>query len=136
MSPAASRSQTATRSSKASPRVSAALLPTTRYDETVVPDLIYLRSMYGSNVKGAFDVLGVIREKYASLGWEAGVLGYPVSDEHDIAGGRRSDFQHGSITWTAATNDGGTFCGAEVAPDGADAMRHWRWIVDSLGSLN
>ena len=38
--------------------------------------------------------------------------------------------------WTAATHDGGTFCGAEVAPDGADAMRHWRWIVDSLGSLN
>ena len=38
--------------------------------------------------------------------------------------------------WTATTHDGGTFCGAEVAPDGADAMRHWRWIVDSLGSLN
>ncbi|TMF04314.1 MAG: endo-1,4-beta-xylanase [Chloroflexi bacterium] len=44
--------------------VSAALLPTTRYDETVVPDLIYLRSMYGSNVKGAFDVLGVDARGY------------------------------------------------------------------------
>jgi polysaccharide biosynthesis protein PslG len=39
--------------------VSAALAPTTRYDETSVPDLTYLRSMYGANVKGAFDVLGV-----------------------------------------------------------------------------
>lgn len=39
--------------------VSAALAPTTRYDETSVPDLIYLRSMYGANAKGAFDVLGM-----------------------------------------------------------------------------
>jgi DNA-binding response OmpR family regulator len=38
--------------------------------------------------------------------------------------------------WTAASEDGGTVCGAEVSPEGADAMRHWRWIVDSLGSLN
>ena len=38
--------------------------------------------------------------------------------------------------WTAASRDGGTLCGAEVSPDGPDAMRHWRWIVDSLGSLN
>jgi polysaccharide biosynthesis protein PslG len=39
--------------------ISAALAPTTRYDETSVPDMIYLRSMYGANAKGAFDVLGV-----------------------------------------------------------------------------
>lgn len=39
--------------------VSAALAPTTRYDETSVPDLIYLRSLYGATVKGFFDVLGV-----------------------------------------------------------------------------
>jgi polysaccharide biosynthesis protein PslG len=39
--------------------VSAALAPTTRYDETSVPDLLYLRSMYGANAKGSFDVLGV-----------------------------------------------------------------------------
>jgi hypothetical protein len=39
--------------------VSAGLAPTTLYDETSVPDLIYLRSMYGANVKGAFDVMGV-----------------------------------------------------------------------------
>jgi hypothetical protein len=39
--------------------VSAGLAPTTRYDDTSVPDLVYLRSMYGANVKGAFDVLGV-----------------------------------------------------------------------------
>ena len=39
------------------------------------------------------------------LGWEAGALGYPVSDEYDAPGGKRSDFQHGSITWSAATNE-------------------------------
>ena len=38
--------------------------------------------------------------------------------------------------WTAQTHDGGTWCGVEVLSEGADAMRHWRWIVDSLGSLN
>jgi uncharacterized protein with LGFP repeats len=37
-------------------------------------------------------------------GWESGALGYPVSDEYDVAGGRKSDFEHGSITWDAATN--------------------------------
>lgn len=44
--------------------VSAALLPTTRYDETVVPDLVYLRSMYGANARGGFDVLGVDARGY------------------------------------------------------------------------
>jgi len=38
--------------------------------------------------------------------------------------------------WTTPSHDGGMVCGAEVVPEGADAMRHWRWIVDSLGSLN
>jgi hypothetical protein len=39
--------------------ISAGLAATTRYDETSVPDLIYLRNMYGANAKDAFDVMGV-----------------------------------------------------------------------------
>lgn len=61
-------------------------------------------SIYWTPNTGAHEVLGVIRDKYASVGWEAGALGYPVSDEYAIAGGRKSDFQHGAISWNAATN--------------------------------
>jgi hypothetical protein len=62
-------------------------------------------SIYWTQATGAHEVLGVIRDAYASTGWEAGALGYPVSGEYDVAGGRRSDFQHGSITWSRATNE-------------------------------
>ncbi|HUS33225.1 MAG TPA: C39 family peptidase [Kofleriaceae bacterium] len=61
-------------------------------------------SIYWSPFTGAFEVHGAIRDKYMETGWEAGPLGYPVSDEHDVAGGRRSDFEHGAITWDAATH--------------------------------
>ena len=61
-------------------------------------------SIYWTEATGAFEVHGLIRDAWAALGWEAGALGYPVSNEYAIAGGRRSDFQHGSITWSQATN--------------------------------
>jgi uncharacterized protein with LGFP repeats len=41
--------------------------------------------------------------RYLTLGGQAGRLGYPVSDEYGVAGGRRSDFQHGSIVWHIAS---------------------------------
>jgi LGFP repeat len=61
-------------------------------------------SIYWSPEAGAHEVLGVIRDKYKEVGWEAGALGYPVSGEYDVPGGRKSDFQHGAITWKASTN--------------------------------
>jgi hypothetical protein len=60
-------------------------------------------SIYWSPATGAHEVHGRIRDKWQELGWEAGALGYPVSDEHDVAGGRQSDFQRGSILWNAQT---------------------------------
>jgi len=33
------------------------------------------------------------------MGWELSSLGYPTSDEYAVPGGRRSNFQHGSITY-------------------------------------
>ncbi|WP_432502355.1 N-acetylmuramoyl-L-alanine amidase [Kineococcus arenarius] len=59
-------------------------------------------SIYFSPRTGAHVVFGAIRDKWASLGWETGRLGYPRSDEYDVAGGRRSDFTSGSITWRAS----------------------------------
>jgi hypothetical protein len=79
-------------------------------DERVTPDRIgrynvFERgSIYWTQATGAHEVLGVIRDKYAEAGWEAGALGYPVTGEYDVPGGRKSDFQHGSITWSATTN--------------------------------
>lgn len=60
-------------------------------------------SIYWSEATGAHEVLGAIRDRWAAEGWEAGALGYPTSGEYDVPGGRRSDFQRGTITWTAAT---------------------------------
>ena len=61
-------------------------------------------SIYWTPSTGGHEVHGAIRVKWAQLGWERGPLGYPTSDEYTIAGGRRSDFQHGSISWNSATN--------------------------------
>jgi hypothetical protein len=61
-------------------------------------------SIYWTSTTGAHEVLGRIRDAWKAEGWEAGRLGYPTSGEYAVAGGRRSDFQHGSITWTSATD--------------------------------
>ncbi len=59
-------------------------------------------SIYWTATTGAHEVKGAIRTRWAALGWEQGRLGYPTSNEYPVTGGRRSDFQRGSITWTAA----------------------------------
>jgi len=59
-------------------------------------------SIYWTPGTGAHEIRGAIHAAWAQLGFETSYLGYPVSDEHDDSGGRRSDFQNGSIFWTAA----------------------------------
>jgi hypothetical protein len=61
-------------------------------------------SIFWSPATAAHEVHGRIRDRYAMLGYEASQLGYPTSDEYAITGGRTSDFQHGSITWTAQSD--------------------------------
>jgi hypothetical protein len=60
-------------------------------------------SVYWSQATGAHDVRGAIRAHWASLGWERGRLGYPVSGEYAAPGGQRSDFQGGSVFWDRRT---------------------------------
>ncbi|MFE2867021.1 FG-GAP-like repeat-containing protein [Embleya sp. NPDC059259] len=60
-------------------------------------------SIYWSPYTGAWAVNGGIRTRWSELGWEQGPLGYPNSDEFDVAGGRRSSFQNGYIRWNEAT---------------------------------
>ena len=60
-------------------------------------------SIYWTASTGAHELHGSIRAKWAQLGWERSLLGYPTSDEFAVPKGRRSNFRHGSITYIAAT---------------------------------
>lgn len=60
-------------------------------------------SIYWTPATGAHEVRGAIRDAWAAMGWEGSRLGYPVSDEYAVPGGRRTDFQGGSLIWTPAT---------------------------------
>ena len=63
-------------------------------------------SIYWSPASGAHEVHGLIRDRWASLGWERSFLGYPLTDETMTPDriGRYNHFQGGSIYWTPATN--------------------------------
>lgn len=81
--------------------------PTT--DERTTPDGIgrYNHfeegSIYWTPSTGAHAVHGAIHSKWSDLGWENSELGYPISDEYEVAGGRQSDFEGGSLRWDAST---------------------------------
>ena len=76
---------------------------------TVCPDgKGYYRHFQGGSIywhayTGAHEVHGLIRQKWANLGWEKSFLGYPTSDEtvgrDNDGAGRFSHFQGGSIYW-------------------------------------
>ncbi|WP_448615673.1 LGFP repeat-containing protein [Modestobacter sp. URMC 112] len=54
--------------------------------------------IYSSGATGAREVHGAILTRYLELGGPSSSLGLPVSNEYSVSGGRRSDFQGGSIT--------------------------------------
>jgi uncharacterized protein with LGFP repeats len=60
-------------------------------------------SIYWTPSTGAREIHGGIGLRWRALGAERSYLGYPISDEYAIPGGRRNDFQHGYITWNATT---------------------------------
>lgn len=60
-------------------------------------------SIYWSPDTGAHLIYGAIRDLWASMAWEQGPLGLPVTDELDVPGvpgARRNGFEGGEITWT------------------------------------
>ena len=63
-----------------------------------------LGSIHWSPATGPHEVRGAIRDAWEATGWETGPLGYPVSDEYAVPGGRRSDFEHGSILYEGETD--------------------------------
>jgi uncharacterized protein with LGFP repeats len=68
-------------------------------------------SIYWTPTTAAHEVHGLIQVKWASMSWERGCLGYPISDELSVAGGRKSDFQRGTITFDAASLQTAASCG-------------------------
>ncbi len=60
-------------------------------------------SIYWTPSTGAEMVYGLIFQKWASLGYERGVLGYPTTDEVADPQGRRSTFQNGYIIFNSST---------------------------------
>jgi len=63
-------------------------------------------SIYWSPSTGAHEVHGLIRARWAELGWEKSWLGYPMTDEIDMydGEGRVTKFQGGQLVWRKATN--------------------------------
>jgi LGFP repeat/Cysteine-rich secretory protein family len=59
--------------------------------------------VYWSAVTGPHEVHGAILSRYLSLGGPGSALKLPTTDEYGVSGGRRSDFQGGSIHWNAST---------------------------------
>ncbi|HEX6357513.1 PQQ-dependent sugar dehydrogenase [Actinophytocola sp.] len=58
-------------------------------------------TIFWSPATGAWEVVGAIRGRYAALGWERSYLGYPITGERAVPGGRRSDFQGGYIFYNS-----------------------------------
>ncbi|MGI9207032.1 MAG: alpha/beta hydrolase-fold protein [Rhodococcus sp. (in: high G+C Gram-positive bacteria)] len=61
-------------------------------------------AMYWSEQTGAHAVQGMIMDKYGQLGYEGGVLGFPISSEQVVKdNGRVADFENGRIYWSQPT---------------------------------
>lgn len=71
-------------------------------------------SIYWTASTGANLIYGLIRNKWASMGWERSPLGYPMSDESDAGSkkGRYNNFQNGSIIWKSGTPEAFAVYGA------------------------
>ncbi|MER5931558.1 FG-GAP-like repeat-containing protein [Streptomyces sp. NPDC002054] len=60
-------------------------------------------SIYWTSATGAHPVYGQIRAKWIALGAEKSTLGYPKSDEYEVAAGPRADFTGGYIRYNRTT---------------------------------
>ena len=62
-------------------------------------------TVFWSKSTGMHAVRAGMLTKYSQMGFEQGLLGFPVSDERRLSrnGGASQEFQHGQIHWTAST---------------------------------
>lgn len=87
-------------------------------------------SIYWSPKTGAQLIHGLIREKWAALGWEKSPLGYPTTDELNAGSGqgRFNNFQNGTIIWKSGTPEAFAVYGLIYAKWG-----EYKWDVGELG---
>lgn len=108
------------------------------------------KSIYWTPQTGAHEVFGAIRQAWAALKWETGVLGYPTSGEiatHDGVG-RFQTFERGILVWHPTTGAfevhgaileryyqlGGTRWGYPITNEGAAGagrFNHFRDVASS-----
>jgi hypothetical protein len=86
-------------------------------------------SIYWTPSTGAFEVHGAIRDQWKALNWEAGILGYPTTDETQTPDGvgRYNVFQNGSIYWSPNTG------AHEVYGKIRDKWKELGWESGALG---
>ncbi|MEV7612389.1 FG-GAP-like repeat-containing protein [Streptomyces sp. NPDC089799] len=84
-------------------------------------------SIYWTSATGAHPVYGAIRTKWIALGAEKSFLGYPKSDEYEVAAGVRADFAGGYIRYNRTT-------GVALEHRPADRTAHLR--TDLAGDFN
>ncbi|MEU6114355.1 DUF2599 domain-containing protein [Streptomyces sp. NPDC047117] len=65
-------------------------------------------SIYWTATTGAHPVWGAIRDKWGALGWEAGKLGFPLTDEltNPDGQGKRQQFEGGTVYWHPTLSNG------------------------------
>jgi uncharacterized protein with LGFP repeats len=103
-------------------------------DEQVTPDgkAFYSRFQYGSIYAappGTFEIHGPIDDKWASMGREQSVLGYPLMDVGQAAqkGSLYTRFEHGNIYWSLSSG------AHEVHGVILDEYANWKWEQGCLG---
>ena len=57
----------------------------------------------GQRARTAYEVHGCISALYQGLGGTGSWLGFPISNEYSVSGGRRSDFENGYVFWNSQT---------------------------------
>lgn len=70
----------------------------------------------------AFYISGAIWAHYASRGGPT-YIGYPISDEYDVRGGRQQDFEKGKLFWSRTTNTVVLVPGGTVLGEAGSAWR-------------
>ena len=79
-------------------------------------------SIWWSSPSGAWETHGAIGDEYLRGSGASGWYGFPVSPEYSYYGGRRQDYQHGSILWNVQPVLDATY--APVTK--ADVWASWR----------
>ena len=83
-------------------------------------------AIYWSPATGAHAVTGAIYQKWESMSWELGALGYPIGEERSATNGDRSiDFQHGTIVLSGGDGQAREIVRIDGVPGGSPQDDNW-----------